>query len=106
MKRLTREDQDTIAELIKTEMRANGDKIEWSQISDLIKAKFDKPIKNWLDVRGALQILINERLVKRTNNVHEEIYIMIPAEIVQRGEVMNKIMDDMHSCLINLYDRY
>ena len=46
---------------------------DWDDIVNSVnQAKI--PVKNWLVVRGVLQWMINEKMVVRTKNVHEEIY--------------------------------
>jgi hypothetical protein len=46
---------------------------DWDDIVNSVnQAKI--PVKNWLVVRGVLQWMINEKMVVRIKNVHEEIY--------------------------------
>ena len=52
----------------------SGEKTSWKCIVDYVKS-CGWEVDNWLHVRGSLQILIDNKLVKRTNNVHKEEYI-------------------------------
>jgi len=46
---------------------------EWADIVESVEqAKI--PVKNWLVVRGVLQWMINEKMVVRTKNIHQEKY--------------------------------
>jgi len=46
---------------------------EWADIVKSVEqAKI--PVKNWLVVRGVLQWMINEKMVVRTKNIHQEKY--------------------------------
>jgi hypothetical protein len=46
---------------------------DWDDIVNSVnQAKI--PVKNWLVVRRVLQWMINEKMVVRIKNVHEEIY--------------------------------
>jgi hypothetical protein len=46
---------------------------DWDDIVNSVnQAKI--PVKNWLVVRGVLQWMINEKMVVRIKNVHEEKY--------------------------------
>jgi hypothetical protein len=46
---------------------------EWDDIINSVnQAKI--PVKNWMDVRGVLQWMINQKMVVRIKNVHIEQY--------------------------------
>ncbi|MFZ4472550.1 MAG: hypothetical protein ACOYOX_07295 [Limnohabitans sp.] len=46
---------------------------DWADIVESVKqAKI--PVKNWLVVRGVLQWMINEKMVVRIKNIHQEQY--------------------------------
>jgi len=46
---------------------------EWDDIVNSVnQAKI--PVKNWLVVRGVLQWMINEKMVVRIKNIHQEQY--------------------------------
>jgi hypothetical protein len=46
---------------------------DWDDIINSVnQAKI--PVKNWMDVRGVLQWMINQKMVVRIKNVHEEKY--------------------------------
>tara|TARA_R100001463_G_scaffold23159_3_gene55539 strand:+ start:1881 stop:2087 length:207 start_codon:yes stop_codon:yes gene_type:complete len=51
------------------------DGVEWKVIVEEIKKV--TTIKNWLLVRGIIQQLKNEKIIARTNNVWEEVYIKL-----------------------------
>jgi hypothetical protein len=49
---------------------------EWSDIVQSVEdAKI--PIKNWMDVRGVLQWMRNEKIIARVKDVHKEQYIVV-----------------------------
>jgi hypothetical protein len=45
----------------------------WTTIVEEVKKK--ETIKNWLHVRGVLQWMINQGIVKRTNSIEVEHYV-------------------------------
>lgn len=59
----------------------NG-KALWSDMMNAVKAAKIKVV-NWLDVRGVLQFMINEKLIVRTKNVSKEEYNVIDAAGLQ-----------------------
>jgi hypothetical protein len=50
---------------------------DWHKIVEAVRAKHPK-IKNFLTVRGHLQALINAGLLHRTDNIHQEVYVLGP----------------------------
>lgn len=54
---------------------------EWDDIIQSVEqAKI--PVKNWMDVRGVLQWMINTKMIVRIKNVHKEQYAIIEKVIV------------------------
>ncbi len=53
------------------------DGTNWCDIVAHIKLHYT--VKNWMHVRGELQGLINAKLVQRTQDVHNEVYLRINA---------------------------
>jgi hypothetical protein len=47
----------------------------WKKIVEAVSAEMT--IKNWLDVRGVLQYMINNNMVKRVASVHVEDYTTV-----------------------------
>ncbi len=45
----------------------------WSSIVEYVGKQH--AVKNWMYVRGELQGLINAKLVKRTSDIHSEVYV-------------------------------
>jgi hypothetical protein len=49
---------------------------EWSDIVQSVEdAKI--PVKNWMEVRGVLQWMRNEKIIVRVKDVHKEQYIVV-----------------------------
>jgi len=49
---------------------------EWSDIVQSVEdAKI--PVKNWMEVRGVLQWMRNEKIIARVKDVHKEQYIVV-----------------------------
>jgi hypothetical protein len=48
--------------------------IEWSIITANIRAEFKVRKNGWMQVRGALQELINQKKIARTDSVQDEVY--------------------------------
>lgn len=47
---------------------------EWRSIVEEIRKNFD--VKNWLHVRSVLQLLRDSGTVKRTEDLHKEVYVL------------------------------
>lgn len=47
---------------------------EWTQIAEEVKKEF--AVKNWLHIRSILQHLRDHNIVKRTEDLHTEIYVL------------------------------
>jgi hypothetical protein len=47
--------------------------------SDIVKSVEDAkiPVKNWMDVRGVLQWMLNEKIIVRIKDVHKEQYSIV-----------------------------
>lgn len=50
-----------------------GKKISWGQMKESINQAGMK-VANWMTVRGVLQFMLNEGILKRTEDVHVEEY--------------------------------
>lgn len=66
---------DFYIKAIKDKLEVDG-KFTWKNIVDAIKGTKHEP-KNWLDVRCALQIFIDNRIIERTNDLFIEEYIIL-----------------------------
>lgn len=51
------------------------DEVVWKDLVERVKAHFE--VKNWLHVRGILQELKGEGLVKRTDDIFEEVHVLV-----------------------------
>ena len=49
----------------------------WQEIVKVVGAEIK--VKNWLDVRGIIQYMLNNKMIARVNNVHVEAYYKLPA---------------------------
>ena len=47
--------------------------------SDIVKSVEDAkiPVKNWMDVRGVMQWMINEKIIVRIKDIHTEQYSIV-----------------------------
>ncbi len=48
--------------------------ISWKDIVDYVTNNLEQKIDNWMFVRGAIQILLNENKLVRDKDVHKEVY--------------------------------
>ena len=55
-------------------MNAARFELPWQQIVTNVKKEFE--VTNWIHVRRVLQALINQGFVKRTDDVHNEVYVI------------------------------
>lgn len=57
-----------------------GEPIEWKEIVEAVKAAGFKQTKkrDWLWVRGALQMLKDNQIMARVKDVHKERYELLP----------------------------
>lgn len=53
----------------------SGQETSWQEIVASISNEMS--IGNWLKVRGVLQWMINEQMIKRTDSIHVEHYVRV-----------------------------
>lgn len=54
------------------EMLERDEKLVWTEVVDNLGFK-----GNWMKVRGVLQFMIDEKMLKRTHDLHTEVYLKI-----------------------------
>jgi len=69
---MTAEHYEAIQTVLKKVISKKG--TDWDVIMEKINSEGLK-IKNWLQVRAVLQGLISQKLVSRTSDLNEEIYV-------------------------------
>ncbi len=64
---------EKIYEVLERTIHSFFEPTEWSTIASAVSKEL--VVKNWLEVRGVLQFMIDAGMVERTQNVHVEAYV-------------------------------
>ena len=75
--RLSGEDQHELAQKILDFMEKKGKPVDWSEIISFVKDDLGMDIDNWLDVRGSIQLMKDNDVIKRDPDVRKEIYHLV-----------------------------
>ncbi len=74
--RLSGNDQHELAQKILDFMEKKGKPVDWSEIISFVKDDLGMDIDNWLDVRGSIQLMKDNTVIKRDPELHNEIYYL------------------------------
>ena len=64
---------DNIYTVLKSNL-VPGKVISWTDMMVIVQAHGMK-VKNWMQVRGVLQFMLNEQMLSRTDNLYKEEYL-------------------------------
>jgi len=70
---MTRETREEVFHLLYAVIPAEP--ISWSEIVSFLKGRVR--VDNWLDVRGVLQLMLDDDLIRRTTDLHKELYYKV-----------------------------
>ncbi len=63
---------EKIYEVLQRTIHSCVEPTDWSVIMDAVKKELT--IKNWMEVRGVLQFMLNQGMIERCGGVHREEY--------------------------------